>query len=466
VKLRSKYTTNYSDYSTWHIGKKHLCLRAGTKGFVCEGDAWADYGFFGESSDHFGYFKTIDPSLGLCLRVFTSELGRVKIPQLALYPPVAGYPSCAPESTLNFKRGKWPYRYDRYHFVIPMIHVNYGIATAKACNGYSVFFSNAWEKKDPFQNYNELKSLGKYLLFPTGVNDVTAEHLAKYPAPWPVEMEFTDDDAIDVYLVAGTGPQDVMPYDAFCRYLAYWYLYYPVVAKNVRGYPFGASGGTRGPFQGYLKYYSYKDDAYVGTGKVWQKYFGTSESMGLLPNLTLDWGTTSWEYEKIGFGGGRDYQLRYYGISDELFQELAVIRSMIEKFGKRRQFKFFPFSSKPKMLQVGRSKIKELELRKFSFISQAAFAMNKRSELKLIGDRKCPLCQDNLWLPKVLAERTFTEDIMCMSCGYKALSNLHYLAVKNVRPNEDNCMWCPDIDMGAVLNDRVRVQSCVGADSE
>jgi hypothetical protein len=341
-----------------------------------------------------------------------------------------------------------------------MIHINYGLAMGQCSNVYSVFFSNAWETISPFTHSKDMELVGgRYLTFPTGKNYVDNVALGDHPATWPVELDFTDNDDVDIYLVSGSGAQGQLDLDAFRRYLAYWLIYYPVILRNVRGYNYGSAGNTSGAYQGHLKYFSNKDDAFVGKGAVWAKLFGLTTGYTLADNLVSGWGGL-WHFTNTSgyLREVREHQTGYAGITDELWQELAVIRSMISREKCAKAFKSFPFSSRSKQSGMGRTLIHEGPIRKLSYISQMRYKLDTMSRTEIVPDKKCPLCTKELILPKVLAERTFNEEIMCVSCGFKALNNIHYLSVKNVRSEEDNCMWFTDIDMDVVLHERTRVQ--------
>jgi len=340
-----------------------------------------------------------------------------------------------------------------------MLHVNYGLAFQTCCNLYSVFFSNAWETVTPFNSPSLLTLVaGKYRTFPTGKNVLSKEDIFNYPAPWPVDMDIldqTEDNDLDNYFVAGTGPQSPMPFDAFHRYLAYWSLYYPTVTRKISGYDCGSAGDTRGIHQGYTKYVSLKDDTFVGTGRVWQRYYGVSKNLAYGKDATLGWVDSNWRYAT---DRGLDYQIGYQGINDSLWQELTVVRAAIAKSKQRKEFKFYPFSSTPKRKDFGRTKIHEAPIKKLSFISQCSLKLIQMSKTVEVDGAKCPMCKGRLVLPKVLANASFSNETMCISCGFKALNNLHYLACKNINPDEKNCMWFNDVDMSEVLSDEAKIK--------
>mgnify|MGYP003666474462 FL=1 len=437
MKINGNISAHYLETDLWNFGKDNLCLRAGTQGFVCDGiSEWNKISSFPDNSDDPEYFKPIDPDMGLCLRVFTRDLGKLKIPQLALYTPELGFPLCTPEQTAYYRKGGLEYVYDRFFFTIPMLHINYGLAFKRCSNMYTVFFSNAYNTKTPFSDASKMTTVGgKYSTFPTGKNILDTNELYNHPATWPVEMDLTDDDALDLYFVSGTGPQDPMPHEAFQRYLPYWMLYYPVILKKVKGYVAGSAGNTVGAMQGYFKYLSPKEDAFSGDGNIWRRYFGIRKKYNIHQGHKAEWEKQNWNYKsKRGF----DYQLKYSGISDNMWQELAVIRATIGRSRLKKKFSSFPFTARPKSKSFGRTKIHECDIRRLSLISQSAFKMNSWSQTEVV-------------------------DVMCITCGYKALSNMHYLSCKNISQLADNCMWFNDIDMNEVIGERAKIK--VGASS-
>ena len=463
MKINGNISTDYGDLSSWNFGTDNLCLRAGTQGFICKSADWKDFSFFPDNSNDPEYFKPIDPKMDLCLRVFVKDLGDFKIPQLSLYTPELGYPLCAPDKTSYFRTGGMNHIRNRFFFTIPMLHVNYGLAFKRLSNTYTVFFSNAWDVQTPFSNSSKMTIIrGKYSTFPTGKNVLDTNTLYNNPATWPVDdIEDTNNLELDTYFVSGTGAQDPMPKDAFDRYLAYWLLYYPVILKKVRGYVAGSAGDIYGAIQGYFKYLSPKEDAFSGQGQVWRNYFGIKRKYNLLKGSSTKWLTHNWNYKS---NRGFDYQLQYTSISPELWQEMAVIRAAITKSKLKKKFTAFPFSSRPKNVDFGRTKIHEADIKKLSLIIQAAHKMSSWSKVEVVDGKKCPMCLGELLLPKVLASNIYNTNIMCISCGYKALNNMHYLACKNISPLADNCMWFSEIDMDEVIGERAKIK--VGANSK
>jgi len=458
MKLSDQMNTTSKEHKIWCLGIRNLCLRSGALGFAADPQTWAQQKQFTDNHNSSGYYKHIDPRLTLSLRVLMSELGRIKIPQLALYPPERGYPNCQVERTNKFKSYPWPYSFKTYHFTIPMLHINYGIATGAWTNVYSTFFSDETHAlKGPIDTPSELSRVnGKYYTFPTGKNRLNYIDIGNNPAEWPVEIDLETPSAPTGLYTAMSRDLEIMNYDDFHRYLAYWMFYYPTITKDIRG-GFGSTGDTKGPLQGNPFYISSRDDSFIGKGKVWKKYFGLDKGYKLTENLKLGWHSYYWKFTNVLRCHGQDYQQGYAYIENELWQELSVIRTRICNAGQRKRFKTFPFSSRPKHMLSGKTYVHESPIKQLSTIGQCRRTLDSYSQNQLVPGKKCPLCTKSLILPHVLASRSFGEEIMCVTCGYKALSNMHYIAVRNSTDNDDNCMWDPNIDMDAVLSPTIKI---------
>jgi hypothetical protein len=464
MKIIGKPVVKFFPTKSYGFSGKNLCARAGLFGFICDKEKWRAYSNINTNDP--GNLKCVDTVLSLCLRVYPGDLkGKLKIPQLALYPPVTGYPSCMPEFTTKFKQSlKWPYSYEKHFMVIPMLHVNYGLLYGKCLNNYSLFFSNNFEENYPLDTFDGMSKIGNYWSYSTGINHLDSKKLNECPATWPEDMDLTDDDDLDLYFCSTAYTSGLMDYDAFHRYLAYWMLYYPLGFRKIRGYPYGCAGNLTGPFQGYLHYFSDRDDTFTGEGRVWKMYYGISKDMSLKQEHASGFQGTSFTFSDFNKFGSQNYQMRYMGVKDELLHEMAVIRAAIIAKGKRKQFSNYPFKSQSKRWDLGRSMIEESVLRKLSFISNCRYKMTQAAKTTEIKDKKCPSCSGKLYLPKILSSSTEKNNVVCIICGYKALANIHFLAAKTVNSKEINCMYYHDIDMESIVG-KTEIESGLGESS-